>query len=448
MSIKYFGLASTTGLLISLAQACGGGGETDADADLVQEPDSLDPAVDTDAVEDPPAEAADGDLPVEPPADVADAGEDTEEEDGAANPCPRLPGPEDTDRKVVVSHPYDASAGASGIFEVLDLSAAGSLTRPGVTFEMSRSGGGEIAFTPDGEVGIAVHDDGTLGVFRIDASGIPEVIHASFSGAFYASRVVMDPSGERAWVLDSEWRAPDGSGGIYSVRIGCDGSLAEEGLIAPAKLPYTLNFLPGDPGSVVVAARDILDEAEGPDVYLLRWSLAPEVMLGTDVFPDNGQIVSSAAVTADARYVVIADNNMFTPPNRVAAVEILDGGLRAAQILTAINDPVAAVASPWTTPILVVSGFDDALFVLDYDPSSASSPLTGAREMGYSGASPQLPGTAVMIDRGSLRGRVLVTEVSGVRQVQFAADGSIADLGLTDFGSGYENMPGSIGVQP
>jgi hypothetical protein len=43
---------------------------------------------------------------------------------------------------------------------------------------------------------------------------------------------------------------------------------------------------------------------------------------------------------------------------------------------------------------------------------------------------------------------VMMSEVSGVRRMRFEAYGTVTDLGLTDFGSGYENMPGANGVQP
>jgi len=53
-----------------------------------------------------------------------------------------------------------------------------------------------------------------------------------------------------------------------------------------------------------------------------------------------------------------------------------------------------------------------------------------------------------MIDRGLLRGRVLIAENLAIRQVQFNPDGSITDLGTTSLGSGIPAIVGAIGVQP
>jgi len=58
------------------------------------------------------------------------------------------------------------------------------------------------------------------------------------------------------------------------------------------------------------------------------------------------------------------------------------------------------------------------------------------------------PPQAKVFDRGRLQGRVLVSEVSAIRQLQFGSDGTITDLGRYSFGQGYQNMVGALGVQP
>jgi len=59
-----------------------------------------------------------------------------------------------------------------------------------------------------------------------------------------------------------------------------------------------------------------------------------------------------------------------------------------------------------------------------------------------------LPGDLATIDRGALKGRVLVSENVSVRQLAFRADGSVEDLGSLQFGSGLDNIGGAIGVTP
>ncbi|MBI5480652.1 MAG: hypothetical protein HY906_17475 [Deltaproteobacteria bacterium] len=379
--------------------------------------------------------------------------------DGGGNPCPRTPAAAERVRKVVVSHPYDKADGGLPVhvpaWEVLDLSTTGTLTQPGVTFNMGVAMYGEVVFTPDGEVGIAVQEDGTLGVFRFDSNGTPHVVHTGFGDSdtsFYASSVVMDPDGTGAWVLDGEWR--NIGGGIYRVAIGCDGTLTDQGRVAEAKLPAGLVLLPD--GRAVVSAYDLLTSTAGTglnDVHLLG-SLKPPALSGSvSAFPtsDGGadeQIVSAAAATSDGRYVLYGDNSEFRDygGTRIAAVEAQAGGLRAAQVFD-FNDPLAIVASPFGHPLIGVSGYGDAIFVIDYNSQSAT-PFSVRGELPHIGTGPQLPGAAVMIRRGSLEGFVLVAELSGVRQVAFHSDYTVTDLGAFDFGSGYTAMVGAIGVQP
>jgi hypothetical protein len=371
--------------------------------------------------------------------------------------CPRTPAAADRIRKVVVSHPYDSSAAKTNVWEVLDLSTTGALTRPSpnVTFTMGVAMYGEVVFTPDGEVGIVAQDDGSLGVFRLDANGTPAVVHAKFEGSFYAGQVVMDPDGTGAWVLDSEWR--DIGGGIYRVDIGCDGTLTDQGRVAEAKLPAGLVLLPD--GRAVVSAYDILTSAAGTglsDVHLLGSLEPPTLTASVSAFPtsDGGvdeQIVSTAAATSDGKYVLIADDSAYRDygGTRIAAVEILASSLRAAQVFN-FDDPVAIVASPFGKPVIGVNGGISgagAIMIIDYD-SASSTPFSVRGELPHTGTGPQLPGAAVMINQGSLKGFVLVAELSGVRKVAFHSDFTVTDLGAFDFGSGYTAMVGAVGVQP
>ena len=160
--------------------------------------------------------------------------EDTSDTD-AVDYCHDTPAAEDRVRKVVVSHPYDSSGSQSGEFEVLELSKTGVLSETNTTFTLSRAVWGDIVFTPDGEIGIAVHDDGTLGVFRFDGDDVV-VVHSNFgNNDFYASRVTMDPTGSFIWVADDNWR--DNGGGLYRVYLDCDGKLTNDGRIVKGKQP-------------------------------------------------------------------------------------------------------------------------------------------------------------------------------------------------------------------
>jgi len=370
----------------------------------------------------------------------------------ASTGCPRSPGLADRVRKVVVSHPFDEGGGT--VFEVLELSTSGEISTTGVTFDMHRSNFNEIVFTPDGEVGIVAHDDGTLGVFRFDASGAPVVVHEGYDAdgaeGFYATGVVvMADDGAHAYVLSTQWR--EHGGGIHRVAIACDGSLSYEGNVAAGKLPGAFALVAGGQRALV-AAKDIFDSSAGDDVHLLDWAGGIGISAGADSFPDDDFIVAGAALTADGNYWLVGDNNGFYGSeeleNRVAVVEVGAQDVTPVQTPIPVEDPVEIVTSPDDDAAIVVSGFGDAIFALAYDSSNAAAPFGPAVELSYTGGRPQLPGAAGLIERGTLRGRVLVAENVGIRQVQFEGGGVVTDLGAFSMGSGSAAIVGALGVQP
>lgn len=366
--------------------------------------------------------------------------------DPGIGPCPRLPAPASRSRKVAVALPYGSQGEKVAAWTLLDLSEDGTLATSGAGFSMGTALSGQVTFTPDGSIGLISQDDGSLGVFRIEEDGSPTVIHAAFKGSFYGSGVVMAPEGDHAFVIDSQWR--NIGGGIHRVDIACDGSLTDRGRVVEAKLPRALLVLPGRPDRAVLAAEDALDSVEGRDVHLLRWGTEPAVLGGTLAFATEA-IVMGATATPDGRYVLLGDNDEFSgEPNRVAIVSVEGDDLSVPQILSPLEDPVVLLAAPEGGTVLAVSGYGNALFILDRNDSTPATPYSVRGEVAYQGGRPQLPGAAVMVERGPLSGLVLVTEVEGVRSVRLQADGSVDDLGLTSLGDSFLGMPGAIGVQP
>jgi hypothetical protein len=358
--------------------------------------------------------------------------------------CPRTAPPADRVRHVVISHPYDAAGANANTWEVLDLAATGELSRPGRTFQIGRATDGAIAFTPDGKVGLVAQDDGSIGVFALDDAGVPTPIAASVKGGFYAQSVVMAPTVDRAYVIDPDTR--ENGGGIYRVDIACDGSVTVHGMVAASKLPAALVFVPGT-DRAVIAASDIGSSQPGADADLLTWGEPPTLLGGSDAFGDDQAIVGSAALTSDGGFFLMGDTSMFSGiPNRVAVVTVGDTGLSNPTVIPNIDDPFALVASPFGDVVLVADGFGNAMFVLE-------NGATGWKERGevtYVGPKPELPGAAVMIDAGALRGLVLMAENTGVRRVQFHPDGSVVDLGkfAVGTGDGTDVVLGAIGVTP
>lgn len=364
---------------------------------------------------------------------------------GDSASCERIVPSGEGPRIGVVSFPYQANRDPANTYKLFVLDAAGStITFPGTTFEMGRSTIGTIVFTPDRELGFVAQEDGSLGVFRIDGNSV-EVLHARFQGSFYAEELVMDPTGQILYVVDPNTRG--NGGGIYRVSIGCGDGITDEGLWLPASSPG-LPLLDG-PRSVVAAREVGASSPAGQNVHLVDTSGTPARIAGVDAFGDNNAITSGAARTGDGRFALIGDSQQIvSTPNRIAVVETTAQTITARQVLTPIEDPLSIVMSPFGDAALVVSGFGNAFIALSYTPSAAM-PFSVRGPLTYMGARPELPGNAVMIEHGALRGLVLVPENLGIRRLRFAAGGAITDLGKTATGaSGFDNITGSLGITP
>jgi len=306
-----------------------------------------------------------------------------------------------------------------------------------------------MVFTPDGSLGFVAQEDGSLGILAIDESNALSVIEAAFSGNFYASRVVPDPTGEILWIVDPNW--VDNGGGIYRSEIDCEtGALSEPIRVMESQNAADLLLLPGaneETRPALVVGRNLPDTEAGTEVGWVDLLAPGSVQASTSACGDDEAIFSDATLVGEG-YALIGDYSSFSPvPNRVAVVEIGEISLDAVQVLPDLLDPVALVASPWNDQVLVLSGYGDALIRI-LPTGDAATPFEDAGEPSYSSASPQLPTAAVQVERGPLQGRVLITENSGIRQVQLGEGASFEDMELVEIGNSYEGIAGAIGVAP
>ena len=374
-----------------------------------------------------------------PPLDDDDAADD---DDDVWPGCRSTPPPADHDRVVLVAHPFATDQAEWG---VLNLGADGQLTDTGQLLSAGRSPYGDVVFTPDGAIAFGVNDDGTLSVFEVSPEGEVAVADPAFGG-FYASRVVVEPGGEVAWVVDGNWA--NNGGGIYRFSIDCDEAvLGAPQRIVEGKLPADLLLDPARDDRGLLVAREVPGTQVGDDVALLAWPDPSDALDGAAAFGDEEAWFSDAALTADGRYALIGDNSGLPAiPNRVAIVELTDEGVSPHATLPDVYDPMALVASPLNDAVLVVSGYGDAVFVVTYDPLTGEFVFDG--EPAYTGAPPQLPGTASVVTRGELEGLILVAENQGVRGMRFVGGGEVQDLGLLFSGGGNSAISGALGIQP
>jgi hypothetical protein len=355
-------------------------------------------------------------------------------------------GPDDKDRFVVVGHPNDTAMDPDGSYEVLRLSPAGVLTSTGMFFYMGPPADRRIHFTPDGEIGFAVQDDGTVGVFRLSTTGQPTVLAEGLTGNFYADNVrwnAEDSSG--MYVMDRNF--PNNGGGVYTIALGCDEGLTPGPRLFEAKSAVDMLF-DSTTGHGLLAARAAFTTTEV--AHLHRVDLAPPASLlaSADAFGDDEALTSWAALTRNGKHVILGDNSAFSAvPNRVAAIEVTAAGLGSVQTLEGIDDPYSIAVSPFDDALVVTSGFGDGIFIVDYDPDAAM-PMSLRGELTYTGTGPQLPGALTTVDRGPLDGLVLIADVRGIYMVKFEPGATVTDLDVVDLGGEIADIVAGIGIQP
>lgn len=356
---------------------------------------------------------------------------------GGAPACAEL-APADRDRFVVVGRP------AIPDYQVLVLSEAGELTATEHTFTMGEANDVPIAFTPDGRIGVAVQNDGSLGVFTLAEDGTPTVVDPAFQPGgnmeFYASSVIMSPEGDHLISVSQNW--PESGGGLYRVDLDCAaGTPTLVGKQIESKNAWSVLSLGG--GRWAIAGKGAGGIEDGTEVHDIRegdpWTRAG----GADAFPHQDAIMDGFASARDGSFLLVGDTAAFIPePNVVGFVGVDAGGFSSKGTPVEIEDPFAIVVGPSSRVALIASGFGDALFVADVDPTAAE-PISIRGEVDYV-KNPQLPGKMTMVQRGALDGLVLGSDVDGVRMVRFVGD-DVVDHGVyTDSGS---NIIG-IGIQP
>lgn len=357
--------------------------------------------------------------------------------------CFGEPAPADRERFIVLSKPYDAAGQQAATYQVFSLSEAGEIAPTDFTFDMGRSFVGRIEFTLDGQVGFVPQDDGTVGVFRLADDGAPEVLAAAFTGDFYAGRIAVSPEG-RVFAIDQN--TAENGGGVVELSVDCDGNVGSLGTVLSGDRIADLAWTPD--ALALVAARGLQGKAGSDSAFVVDVLGDGQVLDAVDAFGDQESIVSAVTLAAGGRVGLIADNSAFSKiPNRIAVVTLDGQQLDAVQTLGDLDDPYELVASPFDDTAIMVSGFGNAVFVLDVDPD-ATEPLSIRGELSYVGAPPQLPANAVLLERGSLEGLVLLSENTGIRSIWFEGSGAVVDQGLYDLGDGLDSIVGAIGVQP
>lgn len=323
-----------------------------------------------------------------------------------------------------LAFPYDAGGGQADTWRSFRYDEAG-LEETG-SAEPGRAWSGRGAWTPDGAFPFLVDDQGRV---HGPANTLTEP---------YTQSVTVDRSGEILWLVNPNWA--ESGGGVYRADIDCEtGELGTAELVWSAKNASVLALRPGRATEAAVVAKE-LDGVAGlvHHVDLATGAvLSRSTAFGEGSTGDTAAIVSDAAWDHEGERLLVADNSEFSGVDTRVAILDEDGPLQVIEV----PDPVSLQTAPWPdASAVVISGYDDAVFELAREGEGYT--LAGHV------ASPALPGSAAGVARGALRGRVLVSENAGIWELELLEGGGVEDHGRLLSGSGYEDIPGALALQP
>ena len=315
---------------------------------------------------------------------------------------------------LLFSTPYTEDAGQSPLWRSAIIE--NTLTLMTETLDLGRAISGSPQFSTDASWGVVVREDGLISTIAVDSNAAVTPIEVGRDLGIYVAAAAIHRGGEELWLLDPNW--PENGGGLYRSQIDCDdGRLsAPELLFSTKNAAAMIDTVDG----LWIAAREA-DGAPG-QAHLLGIS----GLRTAQIFGDDEAILSDIARTNSGR-IVVADVNEFSGlPTRIGWLNS-DGSTGTLNV----GDPLRLLASPLDDSMLILSGYDNAVYV--FDGAELSEPS-------YQGAAPQLPTAAV----GFSDGRVYIAENQGIRGMRFTESG-VVDDGLLLEMDGLSGITGALG---
>jgi hypothetical protein len=377
---------------------------------------------------------------------------------------------EEADRVVLVGHPFGAEAGVEGTeIRSLVLTAEGNLVDKGMRLDVADRPT-RIAFVPSGRFALVLGEHGTLTSIaarnadelaiadrvKLPEAGAADLLvagalnqiagfadGASVKGDLMTGRKAPARDETNAYVTIADVGEESG---VYTVRVGGDGSLELEEKHLPMRLAEAMAFVPTDARQAVLLGGQALFEPEDPrDIRLLLLDPGGWTEIGAfDIFHDMVD-ASGIAVSADGRTLLVPNGSPYSSEGgQISVVEILDKELVERDRLSDLPDARKVRFAPDGQTALVSR----------FEPGRITVLLAGAGNAKITGElSVPLADDMAIIARGKASGKVLVPSVhpsrgSEIAVLQVKSPGEVVVLERIPLGSGYINIPGAIGVAP
>lgn len=367
--------------------------------------------------------------------------------DGGVAPMPcafETLGPEDRSRIVIAGFGFTAMPNVDGTeIGALQFGLSGTLVDL-----MSRADVGtrplRVEFVPSGEIAMVLGEDMQLVSVRVASDGTLTVIDRVQLPMAGASDLRLINNGRTAITVGTDVAELSG---LSTVDIACDGTLqVDQAAFFNIRLADSIAFLPGEQRAVLLGGQTAFEPFDNNDVRLLdrsngRFSeVAPFDLWGD--FVSTGRI----ALSPDGRTLIMPNGSAFSNEGAQAIVAEIDQNMVVERTrIMNLEDASEAIFSPDGQTALITL-FQPGHVVIATDGANGWQERSRIRGVG-------LADQMALLSRGPHSGTVFLPSVDpnggpNIARIRINGPGMVSDLGQTELGSGSENIPGAIAIQP
>jgi len=348
----------------------------------------------------------------------------------------------EADRVVLIGYPFGPRPGVNGQdISGMTLRNGQTLLNNGMRLDVGDRPV-RIVFVPWGRFALVLGEAGTLTSVATPSAGDLAIIDTVPMPNLGSAELVLSPDGRRVHVLRTD---VDEGGGVYTVEVGCDGTLTPLPMHFSLRLVQGFGHVPGRPDTaVLVGGQAVFEPIDDDDIRLLRWGVEGWTQVAAfDVFSD---FIDAGAIgfSGDGRLVVVPNGAPFSEEGGQVSVLALEADqlTEVARLRDMVDARQARFAPDGTT--LLLSRFEPGRMTIF---RAEAGGLTQTDEL----VAP-LADHFAFVRGGTDEGRVVVPSIHPVNGPQIivmrvTAPGAVIEEQTLLLGPGAQQIPGAVGVQ-
>lgn len=359
------------------------------------------------------------------------------------DPCGQALHPDpDRPRLAVVGFPFADEIGVDGteigIYTLDESGVASTGDRLDVMTRPMR-----VRFLPGGRHVLVLGEDGVVHTVQVEGEGAPAIVASlALDGVGWVD-LIIDPDGQFAHAVSTDVTE---ASGVFTLAIGCEGTLSPLPDHLGLRLASTIALLPGDPDrAILLGGQAVFDPVDDDDTRLLQrtddggWAQAAAFDLWSD-------FVDAAAldVHPDGRTALVPNGSPISEEGgQVMVVEIDGDELRDGGRIDGMDD--ARMARFHRDGTALITRLEPGRVSVLLDEGAGYEVVD---ELRYG-----LPEDVATVQRGALDGVVVLPAISPATGSQLVTlrivdPGVVQEVAVLPLPSGALHIPGTIAVSP